>query len=90
MERDNLDHDGPDELLLDDRGPEPRTTAFEGPTCEQCGHPLTGRKQRFCSDRCRMAVRRQVQVARIDALLSTIEASVAALRGELEGRNEAS
>jgi predicted nucleic acid-binding Zn ribbon protein len=67
-----------------DRGPQPRTTASNGHSCEQCGRSLTGRKQRFCSDRCRMRARRQEQAARVNELLTTIEESVTALRGELE------
>jgi predicted nucleic acid-binding Zn ribbon protein len=63
---------------------ESRTTASAGRSCEQCGKPLAGRKERFCSDGCRMRDRRQEQAARIDELLTTIEESVTALRGELE------
>ena len=37
---------GPDFHTDKDRGPEPRTPAFEGQSCEQCGRPLTGRKER--------------------------------------------
>ena len=69
------------------RGPETRTTASAG-HCERCRRPLTGRKQRYCSDGCRMAVRRETQATRIGELLTTIEESVAALRGELEGGSE--
>lgn len=55
------------------------------PSCRQCGRPVEGRRRNgFCSDRCRMAVRRKEQAARIDELLTRIEESVTALRGELE------
>ena len=33
---------------------EGQTTASAGRSCAQCGCPLTGRKERFCSDACRM------------------------------------
>jgi hypothetical protein len=80
--------EGPAARPLDESGPEPRTTAFSSQSCERCQRPLTGRKERFCSDRCRMAVRRQSQTARVRRLLTAIEESVAALRGELEGGRE--
>jgi predicted nucleic acid-binding Zn ribbon protein len=72
----------------EDRGPETRTTASDGRSCEQCGRPLTGRKERFCSDRCRMAVRREQERARVDELLRRLEGDLNALREELVGAGE--
>jgi hypothetical protein len=72
----------------EDRGPESRRAPLEGHSCEWCEGPLTGRKLRFCSDRCRMRHRRKEQAARINGLLRTIEESVASLRGELEGDHD--
>jgi len=66
-------------------GSKSRTTASEGHPCRQCGKALTGRKQRFCNDRCRMKARRGRQQVRVTELLTAIERSVAALRAELEG-----
>jgi len=37
-----------------DPASESRTTASGDHSCEQCGKPLSGRKERFCSDGCRM------------------------------------
>ena len=67
------------------RAPQPRTTPSDGPSCQHCKGPLTGRKARFCSDACRMADRRQSQRARIDELLQRVEQDLAALRGVLGG-----
>jgi predicted nucleic acid-binding Zn ribbon protein len=65
-----------------DRGPETRTTACAG-QCRLCGRPLTGRKQRFCSDACRMAARRERQQHRGLELLNTIVGAVEELRADL-------
>lgn len=67
----------------EDRGPEPRTTASGQASCERCGRPLTGRKERFCSDACRMAVRREQQQHRRMDLLNAIGAAVEELRADL-------
>ena len=66
-------------------GPESRTTASSTPSCGTCGRPLTGRKTRFCSDRCRMRDHRAASAARVADLLTTIDRSTAALRAELLG-----
>jgi hypothetical protein len=50
---------------------------------------LTGRKERFYADRCRMAARRDVQAARIHELLDTIRAIGDALEVECIGRKAA-
>jgi hypothetical protein len=62
---------------------ETRTTASVGRLCEQCGGQLTGRKKRFCSDRCRMRSRRTEQARRIAACLSSMEEAITALKDEL-------
>jgi hypothetical protein len=67
----------------EDRGPESRTTASGGHSCASCGRPLTGRKERFCSDRCRMAMRRVKQRQRIEPLLETAESTLGALRRDV-------
>jgi predicted nucleic acid-binding Zn ribbon protein len=66
-------------------GPESRTTASSAPSCATCGRPLTGRKTRFCSDRCRMRDHRAASAARVAALLAIIDRSTTALRVELLG-----
>lgn len=71
-----------------DRRQEGRTTASEGLSCQECGVLLTGRKERFCSDRCRMKARRAKQQERVNELLAAIETAVCALRGELEGHHD--
>jgi predicted nucleic acid-binding Zn ribbon protein len=65
-----------------------RTTASEGHSCERCQKPLSGRKERFCSDACRMAARRQLRALRVQQLLAELEAAVDGLRVELEGHHE--
>lgn len=68
-------------------GPETRTTAFSGRSCNQCGRPLTGRKQRFCSDRCRMQDRRAKENRRRSDLLNRLRQAVSELERELTGTN---
>ncbi len=62
---------------------EGRTTASEGPFCERCGQPLTGRQERFCSDRCRMWARRADEATRRRELLATMRQALSALEEEL-------
>ena len=83
MERQKLNQDV-DLDLLEGHGPEPRTTPSEEPSCDWCGRPLTGRREHFCSDRCRMRNVRHVQRLKRLGLLDTIEAAVQDLRNELE------
>jgi hypothetical protein len=65
---------------------ETERTVSQGRLCATCGVTLTDRRPqaRFCSDACRMRFRRQKQATRLNELLTTIEKSTAALRGELE------
>jgi predicted nucleic acid-binding Zn ribbon protein len=65
--------------------PEGRTTAFAGPSCAWCGNALAGRKERFCSDRCRMRSIRAAQRQRRVTLINTISDAVSELRQELGG-----
>src|SRR5688500_3564307 len=52
--------------------------------CRRCGNPVRGaRRNGFCSDACRMAVRREEQARRLAALLDTVENGLVALRREL-------
>jgi predicted nucleic acid-binding Zn ribbon protein len=83
MQKDEHKRSRPDARVPENRGPETRTTASAGRFCEHCGRPLTGRKERFCSDRCRMAVRREHQRRRRLQLLNAIGAAVEELRREL-------
>ena len=78
----------PDIAVTVERGPETRTTAFSGPSCEECGRVLTGRKTRFCSDRCRMRDRRRHQQLRRLDLLDTIMSAVADLCLDLNGDDD--
>jgi hypothetical protein len=50
-----------------------RTTASESRFCEGCGRPLTGRKRRCCSDRCRIRTRRQSSREEIKAAVARID-----------------
>lgn len=68
-----------------DGGSRGRTTASHGQSCVRCGRLLTGRKERFCSDRCRMASRRHEHTAKVSALLTTLQDALADLRDLVEG-----
>jgi hypothetical protein len=86
----------PDTRILEEDGPEIRTTASAGHSgsqsdqcCERCGRPVTGRRQQFCSGRCRMQERWEAQRQRRMLLLDVIDAAVEELRQELEGGDAA-
>jgi hypothetical protein len=51
---------------------ETRTTASEGQPCTRCDRPVRGRRRNgFCSDRCRMAKRREaLEAKRAEAVRS--------------------
>jgi predicted nucleic acid-binding Zn ribbon protein len=88
MRNHELDSSGPDAHGLEIPGPETRTTASAGhsdrPRCLRCGQPVQGRRRNgYCSDRCRMAVRRERERARVDELLRRLEGDLDALREEL-------
>ena len=78
----------PEVHVPEHRSAEPRTTAFAGPSCEHCNRPLTGRKEKFCSDRCRMQERRAADRNRQGLLLARIKESVRALERELLGERQ--
>jgi predicted nucleic acid-binding Zn ribbon protein len=59
----------------DDRASKGQTTASEH-TCGECGQPLTGQKERFCSDKCRMRAHRAAQEANRRALIAKVKQSV--------------
>jgi hypothetical protein len=80
MQNEDFNQNGLDAQAPGDRGPGPRTTA----SCQHCGRPLTGRKERFCSDRCRMRVRRDDQSRRIAARLRSMEEAIEGLKDELK------
>lgn len=88
MQNDKPSQTKPDAHPPEHRGPETRTPASEGHSCGLCERPLTGRKQRFCSDRCRMAVRRERERARLDQLVRRLEDALGALRQALVGEVE--
>lgn len=64
---------------------EPRTTASDTPSCAQCGRPLRGRQERFCSDRCRMRLRRDDEAIRRRELLGRLQDLVGEVETELLG-----
>ena len=88
MQDETIDQNDPDIARPEDRALEPRTTASPGQPCERCSRPLNGRKQRFCSDKCRMKAHRQQQAARVTSLINAIEESAKALKAELEAHHE--
>jgi predicted nucleic acid-binding Zn ribbon protein len=62
-----------------------RTTAFEGQPekrhCRRCGGPIGGRRRNgYCSDRCRMADRREQERRRGLELLDSINTALTELR----------
>jgi hypothetical protein len=70
-----------------DHGPETRTTALNGhrsDDCLRCGRTVHGRRRNgFCSDRCRMATRREEEANRKGQLLKNLKEAVAAVEAEL-------
>lgn len=83
MQNDETNQNGPDVEALEERALRPRTTASEGASCDRCGRPLTGRKQRFCSDRCRMRARRTIDEERRRDLMNELHRVVRAVEVEL-------
>jgi predicted nucleic acid-binding Zn ribbon protein len=62
------------------------TTASDDQSCRQCGGPIRGRRRNgFCSDRCRMRVKREEEAERRRTLMSRLEEAVAAVALELVG-----
>jgi predicted nucleic acid-binding Zn ribbon protein len=72
----------PDTHPMGDLAVEGRRSASEG-HCEQCGDPLDGKQERFCSDACRMRHRRDEERRRRLGLLDTIETAIKKLRDEV-------
>jgi hypothetical protein len=72
----------PEAARPQDRALEGRTTASDR-QCKQCGEPLTGRKLRFCSDRCRMRHVRQNRWRTLNTLIDLIERALRHLREEV-------
>ena len=73
---------------MNDGGSETRTTVSLGHRqqghCRRCGQPVPGRRRNgYCSDRCRMAVRRAEQSVRIERLIAALEQATASLRWEM-------
>ena len=79
----NENQNDPDTSTLDVEALQPRTTASSGQSCEQCTRPLTGRKERFCSDRCRMRHQRDRDRRKRSELLDALSAAVEQLRREV-------
>jgi hypothetical protein len=61
-------------------GPSGRADGFGPRCCEHCGRDLKGRKERFCSDACRMRQRRSRQTLRMTLHLNATEHHLAALK----------
>ena len=65
-----------------------RTSGSDAQSCRLCGAAITGRRRNgFCSDRCRMRVKRQADDKRMDTVLAAGEAWFATLRAELRRRS---
>lgn len=62
-----------------------RTTASESPSCAGCGRPLRGRQERFCSDRCRMRMRRTIEEERRRDLICRLREVTREIEVELLG-----
>jgi hypothetical protein len=87
MKNDDFNQDGPEADLSEKSGSETERRVLEGhpegPLCQRCGGQVRGRRRNgYCSDRCRMADRREQERRRRLALLDTISAAVAQLRNE--------
>jgi len=76
----DFDQEGPEVAPAVDVGADGRRSASEGRSCEHCNRPLTGKKERFCSDACRMAWRREREATDLASLLDTIVGCVEAIR----------
>ena len=83
MQNDETNQNGLDPDVREERALQPRTTASEGAFCDQCGRRLTGRKARFCSDRCRMRMRRTIEEERRRDLMNELHRAVRAVEVEL-------
>jgi len=71
-----------------------RTTGSEGHSgnanCRRCGGQIKGqRRNGFCSDRCRMAARREAEVERKREILEGLKNAVNAVATELLGASSA-
>jgi hypothetical protein len=66
-----------------DSGPKPVTTAFADRSCGTCGRPLTGRKEKFCSTRCRMRAYRAARQQKRRGLLERLRQTLTELEREL-------
>lgn len=73
----------PEGVPVADRASEGERAAFLGRVCERCGKPLKGRKERFCSDACRMRVLRAVQRARFERRFKAIFTALHDLKREV-------
>jgi predicted nucleic acid-binding Zn ribbon protein len=82
---------GQAETLAEVQSPvETRTSAPSGRACQLCGQPVTGRRRnQFCSDRCRLRVKRATRTARLESLFKAAEQTLADLRREVmrQGNN---
>jgi hypothetical protein len=59
-------------------------TASDTQSCRRCGSPMRGRRRNgFCSDRCRMAARREGEANRRRQAIDRLKAAVTAVEGEL-------
>lgn len=77
----------PDIASAEDLACESRRSATAGRFCERCNRPLDGKKERFCSARCRTAVHRKAQANELTNLIETLSETVAALQTLVGGRS---
>lgn len=64
--------------------PETRTTGSQDGLCRRCGASIKGRRRnRFCSDKCRMATRRECDGLRRREAVARLKEAVVAVEGEL-------
>lgn len=63
-----------------------RTSGSEERSCRACGQLITGRRRNgYCSDKCRMRVRRQEKQERLAKLVANAESALDAIRKEVRG-----
>ena len=61
-----------------------RTSGSGGRLCRMCGEEIRGRRRNaFCSDKCRMRVRRQEKQERLAKLVANAESALGELRREV-------
>jgi hypothetical protein len=83
---DGMDLTGKTGQMAAERGPETRTTGFDGHSCTRCGKQIKGRRRNgYCSDKCRMRDARDAEAETRFRIVARLKAAVAEVERELIG-----